>query len=50
MRWRRALADAGLELQRVGTKAAHDYAEVFDEVCPANTMAKMQRSWPSWRR
>ena len=29
---RQALADAGLELQRVGTKAAHDYAEVFDGV------------------
>jgi transposase len=29
---RQALADAGLELERVGTKAAHDYAEVFDGV------------------
>jgi transposase len=29
---RQALADAGLELQRVGTKATHDYAEVFDGV------------------
>ena len=29
---RQALADEGIELQRVGTKAAHDYAEVFDGV------------------
>lgn len=29
---RQALADGGVELQRVGTKAAHDYAEVFDGV------------------
>jgi transposase len=29
---RQALADRGLEVQRVGTKAAHDYAEVFDGV------------------
>jgi transposase len=29
---RQALADGGLELQRVGTKAAHDYAEAFDGV------------------
>jgi transposase len=29
---RQALADAGIELQRVGTKAAHDYAEVFNGV------------------
>jgi transposase len=29
---RQALADAGIELQRVSGKAAHDYAEVFDGV------------------
>jgi transposase len=29
---RQALAEAGLVVQRVGTKAAHDYAEVFDGV------------------
>jgi len=29
---RQLLADAGLRVQRVGTKAAHDYAEVFDGV------------------
>jgi transposase len=29
---RQLLADAGLTVQRVGTKAAHDYAEVFDGV------------------
>ncbi len=29
---RQALAEAGLGVQRVGTKAAHDYAEVFDGV------------------
>lgn len=29
---RQALADAGIELQRVSSKAAHDYAEVFDGV------------------
>jgi transposase len=29
---RQMLADAGLTVQRVGTKAAHDYAEVFDGV------------------
>lgn len=29
---RQLLADAGLAVQRVGTKAAHDYAEVFDSV------------------
>jgi transposase len=29
---RQALADAGLPVQRVNTKAAHDYAEVFDGV------------------
>jgi transposase len=29
---RQLLADAGLVVQRVGTKAAHDYAEVFDGV------------------
>src|SRR5215471_3378175 len=27
---RQALADNGIEVQRVGTKASHDYAEVFD--------------------
>src|SRR5882724_114078 len=29
---RQLLADAGLTVQRVGTKASHDYAEVFDGV------------------
>jgi transposase len=29
---RQALADGGVEVRRVGTKAAHDYAEVFDGV------------------
>jgi transposase len=29
---RQALADSGFEVQRVGTKVAHDYAEVFDGV------------------
>lgn len=29
---RQALAEAGIVVQRVGTKAAHDYAEVFDGV------------------
>lgn len=29
---RQALSDAGLRLNRVGTKAAHDYAEIFDGV------------------
>lgn len=29
---RQALADAGIEVQRVSSKAAHDYAEVFDGV------------------
>jgi transposase len=29
---RQALADAGIDVQRVGTKASHDYAEVFDGV------------------
>ena len=29
---RAALAAAGLEVHRVGGKAAHDYAEVFDGV------------------
>lgn len=29
---RQALADAGIEVQRVSGKAAHDYAEVFDGV------------------
>jgi transposase len=29
---RQALSDAGLRLQRVGAKAAHDYAEIFDGV------------------
>ena len=29
---RQALADQGIEVQRVSTKAAHDYAEVFDGV------------------
>jgi transposase len=29
---RQALADAGIEVQRVNGKAAHDYAEVFDGV------------------
>jgi transposase len=29
---RQLLTDAGLSVQRVGTKAAHDYAEVFDGV------------------
>jgi transposase len=29
---RQALADAGLPLERVGAKAAHDYAEIFDGV------------------
>jgi transposase len=29
---RQALAEAGLPLRRVGTKAAHDYAEIFDGV------------------
>jgi transposase len=29
---RQALADAGIPVQRVGGKAAHDYAEVFDGV------------------
>jgi transposase len=29
---RQALADHGIEVQRVGGKAAHDYAEVFDGV------------------
>ena len=29
---RQALGDTGIEVQRVGTKASHDYAEVFDGV------------------
>ncbi len=29
---RQALADNGIEIQRIGGKAAHDYAEVFDGV------------------
>ena len=29
---RQALSDAGLQLDRVGAKAAHDYAEIFDGV------------------
>ena len=29
---RQALGDNGIEVQRVGTKASHDYAEVFDGV------------------
>jgi transposase len=29
---RQALSDAGLPLERVGAKAAHDYAEIFDGV------------------
>jgi transposase len=29
---RQALADAGLRVERVGAKAAHDYAEIFDGV------------------
>jgi transposase len=29
---RQALSDAGIEVQKVSTKAAHDYAEVFDGV------------------
>jgi hypothetical protein len=29
---RQGLADAGLSLERVGAKAAHDYAEIFDGV------------------
>ena len=30
--FRQALTDAGLNVQRVSPKAAHDYAEVFDGV------------------
>jgi hypothetical protein len=29
---RQALADAGVAVQRISPKAAHDYAEVFDGV------------------
>jgi transposase len=29
---RQALGDSGIDVQRVGTKASHDYAEVFDGV------------------
>ena len=46
---RQALADNQIELQRVGGKAAHDYAEVFDGVPSQHDGTKTQRWWPSWR-
>jgi transposase len=52
---RQALGDAGLEVQRVSPKAAHDYAEVFDGVPSQHDhkdaavvaeLAALGKAWP----
>jgi hypothetical protein len=39
---RQACTDAGIEVQRVSPKAAHDYAEVFDGVPSALSDQKLR--------
>jgi transposase len=52
---RQALADSGIKVQRVGGKAAHDYAEVFDGVPSQHDgkdaavvaeLAALGKAWP----